>query len=329
MEVVLANPRGFCAGVIRAVEIVERALDAYGAPVYVVHEIVHNEHVVKGLRERGAVFVDHVAEVPDGATMIFSAHGVAAAVSKHAQSRDLRVIDATCPLVTKVHVEVAQHAKQGREVVLIGHAGHPEVIGTMGQYDTADGGAIYLVETVEDAEKLAVCDPSRLAYVTQTTLSLDDARQITEVLQRRFPAIRAPRRDDICYATQNRQVAVRELSRDIDVLLVIGAPNSSNSNRLREVGEQMGVPSYLVPSAAELDPAWVADAARVGVTAGASAPAVLVKGVLEALSRLGVEDVREMDAEHETVTFNLPQTLLRDLRAAERAENSVSQQERV
>lgn len=316
MEAILAKPRGFCAGVVRAVEIVEQALDAYGPPIYVVHEIVHNENVVQRLRERGAVFVESLEEVPDGTTMIFSAHGVASAVMKEADSRELRVIDATCPLVAKVHMEAARHSREGREVILIGHAGHPEVIGTMGQYDRSGGGEIYLVETTDDAEKLEVNDPSRLAFVTQTTLSMDDAKGIIQVLQRRFPAIKGPRRDDICYATQNRQTAVRKLTEQIDVLLVIGARNSSNSNRLREVGEQMGVTSYLVQTADELRPEWLQDTSRVGITAGASTPEVLVEGVLEKLAKMGVCDVTEMEAEPETVTFRLPEELVHAPRQA-------------
>lgn len=312
MEAILAKPRGFCAGVVRAVEIVEQALDVYGPPIYVVHEIVHNKTVVEGLRERGAVFVESIEEVPEQTTMIFSAHGVASEVLQRAQSRDLRVIDATCPLVAKVHLEVARYSREGREVVLIGHAGHPEVIGTMGQYDRSGGGEIYLVETVEDAAKLEVRDPSQLVFVTQTTLSMDDAQHITEVLQGRFPEIQGPRRDDICYATQNRQIAVRELAeQNIDVLLVIGARNSSNSNRLREVGEQAGVTSYLVQNAEELRADWLEDSSRIGVTAGASTPEVLVEDVLNKLADLGVSDVVEMEGEHETVSFRLPDILAR------------------
>lgn len=314
MEAILAKPRGFCAGVVRAVEIVERALDAYGPPVYVVHEIVHNERVVADLRNRGAVFVDSVEQVPDRATTVFSAHGVAANVMGRAEHRDLRIIDATCPLVTKVHLEVARHAREGREVILIGHAGHPEVIGTLGQYDRSFGGDIYLVETVDDVANLDVRDPARLAFVTQTTLSMDDTRRIIAALQERFPAITGPRRDDICYATQNRQTAVRRLADRVEVLLVVGARNSSNSNRLREVGEQMGVKAYLVQSAEDLEPEWLLGQSRVGITAGASTPEVLVQGVLEKLAGLGVRNVVEMESEPETVTFRIPEPLAKAYR---------------
>ena len=311
MEAILAKPRGFCAGVVRAIEIVESALEAFGAPVYVVHEIVHNERVVDDLRRRGAIFVEAVSDVPDGATAIFSAHGVAGEVMRAAESRRLRVIDATCPLVTKVHLEVARHAREGREVVLIGHAGHPEVIGTLGQYDRSGGGDIYLVETVDDVWNLAIRNPVQLAYVTQTTLSMDDTGRIIDALRERFPDIVGPRRDDICYATQNRQSAVRQLAGQVDTLLVVGARNSSNSNRLREVGEQMGVPSYLLQSAEDLDSSWLEPGTRVGITAGASTPEVLVQGVVDRLRQLGVSQLREMESESETVTFRIPESLAR------------------
>lgn len=310
MELVLAKPRGFCAGVVRAIEIVESALAAFGEPVYVVHEIVHNARVVGDLRARGAVFVDAVGEVPDGATAVFSAHGVPQSVMREAERRQLRIVDATCPLVTKVHLEVGRNAREGREVILIGHAGHPEVTGTLGRYDgSAAGGAIYLVETIADVDRLKVRDPSRLSYVTQTTLSIDDAGRIVAVLKRRYPQITGPRRDDICYATQNRQGAVHGLAAEVDLLLVVGARNSSNSNRLREVGEQMGVPSYLLQSAEDLRPEWLSGATRIGLTAGASTPEVLVQGVVDRLREQGVTLVREMAAEPETVTFRIPKPL--------------------
>lgn len=326
MEAILANPRGFCAGVVRAVEIVERALETYGPPIYVVHEIVHNEAVVERLRHLGAVFVESLEDVPEDTTMIFSAHGVAADVLQRAHRRELRVIDATCPLVAKVHLEVARYSREGREVILIGHAGHPEVIGTIGQFDHTGGGEIYLVETTEDAEKLMVRDPTRLVYVTQTTLSMDDARHITDILKARFPEIKGPRRDDICYATQNRQTAVRKLAEQIDILLVIGARNSSNSNRLREVGEQMGVTSYLIQNADELESTWLKSSTRVGITAGASTPEVLVKDVLDKLKMLGICEVLEMEGKPETVTFNLPDALLGKAKGAPRREEAMLQQ---
>ncbi len=310
MEVTLAQPRGFCAGVVRAIEIVERALALYGPPVYVLHEIVHNHRVLEQLRTRGAVFVEELADVPSGSLVVFSAHGVPAAMFAKAEEHGLRVLDATCPLVTKVHREVAAHAREGREVVLIGHAGHVEVNGTFGRYDPSAGGAIYLVQTVEDVARLAVRHPEELAYVTQTTLSVDDTRQVIAALRARFPAIQAPRKDDICYATQNRQNAVKQLAHALDVLVVVGARNSSNSNRLREVAEQMGVAAYLVQDAADLDPAWFEADTRVGVTAGASAPEVLVQEVLERLRQLGARAVREIAAEPETVTFSLPAALV-------------------
>lgn len=307
MEALLAQPRGFCAGVDRAIEIVERAIEDFGAPIYVRHEIVHNEHVVNRLRERGAVFVDELEQVPDGATVIFSAHGVARAVRAEAQGRGLRVFDATCPLVTKVHVEVAKMRREGREVVMIGHAGHPEVEGTMGQAD--DG--IYLVETVADVAALEVSDPRRLAYVSQTTLSVDDCSAIIAALRARFPEIAEPKKQDICYATQNRQDAVKLLAPRCDLVLVIGSRVSSNSNRLREVAEKMGCEARMIASAEALDPAWLEGKRRIGVTAGASAPEVLVSELVDRLRALGVEKVSALPGIEETIAFPLPKGLSR------------------
>ena len=305
MEVLLANPRGFCAGVDRAIEIVERALKLHGAPIYVRHEVVHNRYVVDDLRAKGAVFVEDLAEIPEGATVVFSAHGVSQNVRRDAAARNLNVFDATCPLVTKVHVEVGKMHDGKREIVMIGHAGHPEVEGTMGQV----GSGMYLVESIRDVERLEVKDPGNLAFVTQTTLSVDDARSITEALRRRFPAIIGPKKDDICYATQNRQDAVKALARHCDVLIVVGSPNSSNSNRLREVASNLGVPAYMLDDAAALQPEWVAGKKRVGVTAGASAPEVLVQAVIARLTSLGALSVRELDGIPERVTFPLPKAL--------------------
>jgi 4-hydroxy-3-methylbut-2-en-1-yl diphosphate reductase len=305
MDILLANPRGFCAGVERAIAIVERALEQFGAPIYVRHEVVHNRYVVDGLRAKGAVFVQELDEVPDGATVIFSAHGVAKAVQAEAASRRLRVFDATCPLVTKVHLEVARQRAQGREVVMIGHKGHPEVEGTMGQ--SPDG--MHLVATVDDVSRLLLADPQRAAYVTQTTLSMDDAAAIVAALKRRFPAIVGPKKDDICYATQNRQDAVMRLTRECDVVVVVGSPNSSNSNRLREVATQGGARAYLVDRADELAPGWFVGAQRIGVTAGASAPEVLVDEVLAALKTLADGEVVEAFHEPEGVSFPLPKAL--------------------
>jgi 4-hydroxy-3-methylbut-2-enyl diphosphate reductase len=307
MEALLAQPRGFCAGVDRAIEIVQRAIDLYGAPIYVRHEIVHNEHVVGELRARGAVFVDELDEVPDGATVIFSAHGVSRAVRDAADARGLRVFDATCPLVTKVHVEVAKMRKEGREVVMIGHAGHPEVEGTMGQADSG----IYLVETPADVERLQVSDPARLAFVSQTTLSVDDCAQIIAALKRRFPSIAEPKKQDICYATQNRQDAVKFMAPQCDLVLVIGSPTSSNSNRLREVAQKMGCEARLIGSAAELDPAWLEGRQRVGITAGASAPEELVTDLVERLRSLGARAVRTLPGIEEHTSFPLPKGLVR------------------
>ena len=309
MDVLLANPRGFCAGVDRAIEIVERALETFGAPIYVRHEVVHNRFVVDKLRAQGAVFVDELHEVPDGATVIFSAHGVSQAVRAEAAERGLRVFDATCPLVTKVHMEVARHGKAGRDVVLIGHAGHPEVEGTMGQWGSANAGAIHLVETPACVERITPRDPSHVAFATQTTLSIDDTRAVIEALQRRFPQIQGPRHDDICYATQNRQDAVRKLGQQCDLVLVVGSPNSSNSNRLRELAEKQGVPAYLIDGPDDIRPEWLQGRTRVGVTAGASAPESLVRDVVASLSETGSGSVRELDGEPENVTFALPKEL--------------------
>ena len=310
MDVILANPRGFCAGVDRAIEIVKRAIETLGAPIYVRHEVVHNRFVVDDLKARGAVFVEELDEVPDGATVIFSAHGVSRAVREEAESRGLKVFDATCPLVTKVHFEVARHCRAGRDVVLIGHAGHPEVEGTMGQWQRESGrGAIHLVEDIDGVASLQVGQPDNLAYTTQTTLSVDDTRGIIEALQQRFPAIQGPRHDDICYATQNRQDAVRELAARCDLVLVVGSPNSSNSNRLAELARREGVESYLIDGAHEIDPAWVAGKQHIGLTAGASAPQVLVDGVIERLRELGAGRVGELDGEPESMVFALPKEL--------------------
>ena len=305
MEVVLASPRGFCAGVDRAIAIVEQALARFGAPIYVRHEVVHNRYVVDDLRRRGAVFVDNLADVPEGATVVFSAHGVSRAVRDEAAARHLHVFDATCPLVMKVHAEVVRMREQGREVVMIGHAGHPEVEGTMGQCD----GGVYLVETVDDVARLAVSDPERLAWATQTTLSVDDAAAIVAALKVRFPSIVGPRRDDICYATQNRQDAVKALCGEVDVVVVVGSPMSSNSNRLREVAALRGLRAYMVDSADELRPEWLAGARRVGVTAGASAPELLVRQVVERLGELGATSVKELEGIVERVSFPMPKGL--------------------
>lgn len=305
MEVLLANPRGFCAGVDRAIEIVERALKLHGAPIYVRHEVVHNKYVVDDLRTKGAVFVEDLAEIPEGATVVFSAHGVSQAVRRDAEARKLNIFDATCPLVTKVHVEVAKMHVGKREIVMIGHAGHPEVEGTMGQV----GNGMYLVESIEDVEHLEVADPGNLAFVTQTTLSVDDARSITDALRRRYPSIIGPRKDDICYATQNRQDAVKLLAKHCDVLIVVGSPNSSNSNRLREVASNLGVPAYMLDNAADLKPEWVTGKNVVGVTAGASAPEILVHAVVARLRALGASSVSELDGIPERVTFPLPKAL--------------------
>ncbi|MCO6412412.1 MAG: 4-hydroxy-3-methylbut-2-enyl diphosphate reductase, partial [Thiogranum sp.] len=302
MDVILANPRGFCAGVDRAIEIVERALDLFGPPIYVRHEVVHNRYVVNNLRERGAVFVDELDEVPDDATVIFSAHGVSRAVREEAAQRGLRVFDATCPLVTKVHLEVSRFSHQGRECILIGHHGHPEVEGTMGQYDERNGGHMYLVEDIEDVAQLQVQYPDKLSYVTQTTLSVDDTARVIDALRARFPAIEGPRKNDICYATQNRQDAVRELSARADVVLVVGSPNSSNSNRLRELAEQQGITAHLLDSPEQIQKSWLEGKSRIGVTAGASAPEVLVQQVIDRLKEWGAAGVQEQAGREESIT---------------------------
>jgi 4-hydroxy-3-methylbut-2-enyl diphosphate reductase len=309
MEIRLANPRGFCAGVDRAIDIVNRALEVFGAPIYVRHEVVHNRFVVEDLRSRGAVFVDELDEVPDDRIVIFSAHGVSQAVRTEADRRGLKVFDATCPLVTKVHMEVARYSADGRECILIGHAGHPEVEGTMGQYDHSGGGEIYLVEDEAQAASLQVVDPQKLSYVTQTTLSMDDTARVIDALRQRFPMIEGPRKDDICYATQNRQDAVKQLAASCDLMLVVGSPNSSNSNRLRELAERMGAQAYLLDGAEDIDPAWLEGAQRIGVTAGASAPEILVQEVVEGLQQLGAEAPVETEGRPEGVTFSLPKEL--------------------
>ncbi|PRY64270.1 4-hydroxy-3-methylbut-2-enyl diphosphate reductase [Vreelandella songnenensis] len=309
IQIKLANPRGFCAGVDRAIDIVNRALDVFGPPIYVRHEVVHNRFVVETLRERGAVFVEELDEVPDDVIVIFSAHGVSQAVQEDAERRGLKVFDATCPLVTKVHMEVLRYAKRGQECILIGHEGHPEVEGTMGRYDTTHGGHIYLVEDEQDVAKLTVNDPSTLAFVTQTTLSMDDTAKVIDALREKFPEISGPRKDDICYATQNRQDAVRELAADSDLVLVVGSPNSSNSNRLRELSERMGTPAYLIDNAEQIEGEWLESVSRIGVTAGASAPEVLVKGVIAKLQSLGATVPEELKGREENITFSMPKEL--------------------
>jgi len=309
IQVKLANPRGFCAGVDRAIDIVHRALDVYGPPIYVRHEVVHNKFVVNSLRERGAIFVDELDEVPDDKIVIFSAHGVSQAVKKNAQMRQLEVFDATCPLVTKVHKEVAKFSRKGTECILIGHAGHPEVEGTMGQYDSGNGGRIYLVEDEQDVEQLQVENTQALSYVTQTTLSMDDTAKVIDALRRRFPSIDGPKTDDICYATQNRQDAVKQLALECGLVLVVGSPNSSNSNRLRELAVRCGAESYLIDTAADIDPQWLAGKTSIGVTAGASAPEVLVQEVLTKLEHLGAGVPQEMSGREETISFSLPKAL--------------------
>jgi 4-hydroxy-3-methylbut-2-enyl diphosphate reductase len=309
VEIKMANPRGFCAGVDRAIAIVDRALDVFGAPIFVRHEVVHNKSVVDKLRQRGAVFVDELHEIPDDSIVIFSAHGVPQAVRQQATERGLRIFDATCPLVTKVHMEVARYSLEGRECVLIGHQGHPEVEGTMGQYDESSGGAIYLVEDEAQVATLQISQPGKLAYVTQTTLSMDDTARVIDALRRRFPDINGPRKDDICYATQNRQDAVKQLAQDCDLVLVVGSPNSSNSNRLRELAERMQADAYLIDTAADINPAWLVGKRRVGVTAGASAPETLVQQVVEGLRALGAEAPVEMAGREENITFSMPREL--------------------
>ncbi|MCL4471391.1 MAG: 4-hydroxy-3-methylbut-2-enyl diphosphate reductase [Gammaproteobacteria bacterium] len=306
MEILLANPRGFCAGVDRAIEIVERALKLFGAPIYVRHEVVHNKFVVDDLKRKGAIFIEDLAEVPLGSTLIFSAHGVSQAVRQEAESRGLKVFDATCPLVTKVHLEVARMRKQGKEIVMIGHKGHPEVEGTMGQ---AEGG-VYLVEKAADVAGLQVADEKNLAYVTQTTLSMDDASQIIAALKQRYPDISGPKKNDICYATQNRQDAVKELAAQCDLVLVVGSPNSSNSNRLREVARNMDVEAYMIDSAGQIDPEWLNGKMKIGVTAGASAPEVLVREVVKRISEINPATLEEAEGTEENIVFPLPKNLL-------------------
>jgi len=309
MEIRLANPRGFCAGVDRAIDIVHRALEVFGPPVYVRHEVVHNRNVVDDLRARGAVFVEELDEVPDDVILIFSAHGVPRHVQDEAERRSLKVFDATCPLVTKVHMEVMRHAREGRESILIGHDGHPEVEGTMGQYDTSNGGAIYLVENEADVAKLEVNNPDKLAFVTQTTLSVDDTARVIDALRARFPAIEGPRREDICYATTNRQDAVRQLALECQAVLVVGSPNSSNSNRLAELAQRCGTPSVLLDDPAQIDPDWLAEHQCVGVTAGASAPEHLVQRIVERLRELGGVEAHEVPGREENIEFSMPREL--------------------
>ena len=309
MEIKMANPRGFCAGVDRAIAIVNRALDVFGAPIYVRHEVVHNKFVVDGLRERGAVFVDELHEVPDDAIVIFSAHGVSKQVQNEAANRGLKVFDATCPLVTKVHMEVMKYSRDGMECVLIGHEGHPEVEGTMGQYDASFGGTIYLVETVEDVARLQVNDATKLAYVTQTTLSVDDTSAIIDALRQHFPAIQGPRKDDICYATQNRQDAVKTLALETDIVFVVGSPNSSNSNRLRELAERCGAKAFLVDAPEQLNKSWLDGVRTIGVTAGASAPEELVSQVVDQLKAWGGATPDELVGREENIVFSMPKEL--------------------
>jgi 4-hydroxy-3-methylbut-2-en-1-yl diphosphate reductase len=309
MAIKLANPRGFCAGVDRAIDIVNRALDVFGAPIYVRHEVVHNKFVVDDLRQRGAVFVDELQEIPDGVIVIFSAHGVSQAVRHEAARRGLKVFDATCPLVTKVHMEVSKFSQDGMECILIGHKGHPEVEGTMGQYDKSRGGDIYLVEDETQVDLLQVKNPVALAYVTQTTLSMDDTARVIDALRKKFPAIEGPRKDDICYATQNRQDAVKDLAQQCDIVLVVGSPNSSNSNRLRELAERMGADAYLVDNEMDISKAWFVGKKSVGVTAGASAPEVLVKNVIAKIQELGALSPVELKGVEENITFSLPKEL--------------------
>jgi 4-hydroxy-3-methylbut-2-enyl diphosphate reductase len=305
VEILLAQPRGFCAGVDRAIEIVERAIALFGAPIYVRHEIVHNAYVVEDLRKKGAVFIEDLADAPEGSTLIFSAHGVSKAVRSEAETRGLRVFDATCPLVTKVHMEVAKMRQEGFDIVMIGHKGHPEVEGTMGQ----SGEGMHLVEDIEDVEALTLADPDRIAYVTQTTLSVDDASAIIGALKLKYPPVKEPKKQDICYATQNRQDAVKFLAPQCDVVIVVGSPNSSNSSRLREVAEKRGIPAYMVDSPTQIDPKWVEGKKRIGVTAGASAPEVLAQAVIARLRELGVRNVRPLEGIEETVSFPLPRGL--------------------
>ena len=319
MQITLANPRGFCAGVDRAIEIVERALKLFGTPVYVRHEVVHNKYVVDTLREKGAVFVNELDEVPDESVVIFSAHGVSKAVREDAVRRNLRVFDAICPLVTKVHMEVGRYQDEGRECILIGHAGHPEVEGTLGQYRPSNGGAMYLVESVKDVGKLQVKNPEFLAFVTQTTLSVDDTSEVIDALRRRFPKIVGPKKEDICYATQNRQDAVKKLTGDCDLILVVGSQNSSNSTRLMEISQKKGVPAYLIDDVTEIRREWLHGKRNIGVTAGASAPEVLVEEVVEKLKHWGIDSVTEAPGIQESVVFSLPRELYAG--AAKRAQS--------
>ena len=312
VEILLANPRGFCAGVDRAIEIVERALENFGAPVYVRHEVVHNKYVVDVLKKKGAVFVEELDEIPDGSVVIFSAHGVSKQVRANAAKRNLQIFDAICPLVTKVHMEVGRYQNEGRECILIGHAGHPEVEGTLGQHQPGDGagGGMYLVESVQDVEHLTVRNPGRLAYVTQTTLSMDDTREIIHALRQRFPDIAGPKKNDICYATQNRQDAVKKLAGECDLVLVVGSQNSSNSTRLKEISQKIGATAYLIDRADEIQPQWLHNCRRIGITAGASAPEILVQDVISRLQQLLPCSVREESGTRENVTFSLPRELI-------------------
>ena len=309
IKVILANPRGFCAGVDRAIDIVERALEIFGAPIYVKHEVVHNKFVVDELRNKGAIFVEELHEIPDDSTVIFSAHGVSQVVRKEASERSLKVFDATCPLVTKVHMEVTRYSKAGHECILIGHVGHPEVEGTMGQFDTSDGGQMYLVEDVDDVNDLVINNPDHLSYVTQTTLSMDDTASVIDALRVRFPNIQGPKKNDICYATQNRQDAVKKLAIESDLVLVVGSPNSSNSNRLKEVAERMGIEAYLIDNETEINKDWLKGKEKVGLTAGASAPAELVENVIAKLREWGVSAIVNQDGKEENITFSLPKEL--------------------
>jgi len=309
MNVLLANPRGFCAGVDRAIGIVETALDMFGSPIYVRHEVVHNQYVVECLRSKGAIFVEEIDEVPENSIVIFSAHGVSQEVRKQAEQKNLKVFDATCPLVTKVHMEVTKFSKSGHECILIGHAGHPEVEGTMGQYDSSTGGKMYLVENVEDVNTLDVKDPDNLAFVTQTTLSMDDTIMVIDALRARFKNIKGPRKDDICYATQNRQDAVKQLAVKCDIVLVVGSPNSSNSNRLREVAERLGTPAYLIDDETELEQSWFENKSNIGLTAGASAPCLLVENVIGKLQQWGAKEIDQINGITERVVFSLPKEL--------------------
>ncbi len=314
MRILLANPRGFCAGVDRAISIVERALELYGAPIYVRHEVVHNRYVVNDLRERGAIFIEEIAEVPDNAILIFSAHGVSQAIRQEARSRNLTMLfDATCPLVTKVHMEVARASRKGKEAILIGHAGHPEVEGTMGQYNNPEGG-MYLVESPEDVWKLTVKDEENLSFMTQTTLSVDDTSEVIDALNARFPKIIGPRKDDICYATTNRQEAVRDLAAQADLVLVVGSKNSSNSNRLAELAQRVGKPSYLIDSADDINPSWLSHVDTIGLTAGASAPDVLVQQVISRLQELGADEISQLEGREENIIFEVPKELRVDIK---------------